>query len=269
MNLNKYIRFLVIGVIFCACEPQALMTYIGVDRLQFVDAKDFRYSFVYEPKTVTSDTVWVTVQTMGDVYDYDRAVSLVQVFEEEWTYTYDELGNKIDSLFDIRNDQAESGIHFIPLSEHTTFKVSANTARANLPIVVLRDVSLVKDSYRLRLRISPNDYFEEGVKDVLEKTIIISDVVVKPNGWDDIADKYLFGEYGPVKHRFIIDILGLRIDDDFFKMTKADISLLNYYNSKVKTALYEYNIANPDNPLREEPKDGDIEGALVTFPNGV
>ena len=61
------------------------------------------------------------------------------------------------------------------------------------------------------------------------------------------------------------------IDEDFFsKYIKlddgdADYAKINFYKGAFKKALYKYNTAHPNNPLREKPEEGSTEGWLVTF----
>lgn len=269
MKSINYILIL-LSVLFCiSCETQDLMMYEGVDRLHFADTTDYQHTFVWEPETVTTDTIFLTLHTMGDVYDYDRLVNLVQIFDTEWSFEFDENGVKVDSTYEEMPYQAEAGIHFEQLPEQTTFKVNANSVYVKVPIVLYRDATLKEQTYRLTLKVEANEFFQEGVRPALTKTIKIADQLIRPNNWDDVIVKYLFGEYGQVKHRFIIDVLEMRIDDAFFDTLDGDISLLNYYNTIVRKALDEYNQINWRNPLREEPQPGHIEGTLVTFPEGV
>jgi hypothetical protein len=149
--------------------------------------------------------------------------------------------------------------------------IKANTVETKIPIILLRDASLDNASFRLRVKILKNKSFKiENVID-LERLIIFSNKLVKPADWNDY--KWDFGEYGVVKHRFMIDHNpGVEeIDDKFFsKYLKLegedyDSAKIDFYRAVFLKALDKYNAAHPDNFLREAPKEGQTIGDLVEF----
>ena len=68
---------------FTACEKDLPVYENSQCWLKFNYERDadslVSYSFAYGPSEVTVDTVWVKVQLMGSVEDYDRPIALEQV----------------------------------------------------------------------------------------------------------------------------------------------------------------------------------------------
>jgi hypothetical protein len=266
MENLKYIPIVLFLFLFSACEKD-LMDYKGGDRIQFSGDTLVTKSFIFDDASKVSDTIWVGVQTLGNLSDTDRRVAFAQVTEKEWVFTYDDDGNKKDSTYvDITNGAIE-GTHFSSLSDpsiQSRMIIKADSTTAKIPIVVLRNASLKINSVRLKIKIIQNDFFDMGEREHSERVIVITDKFTKPTTWNSTID-YYFGNYGPVKHKFMYDVTGLIIDDDFVDNLYLDSSLRSYYRGLFKVKLKEYNDSHPDDPLREEPLEGQSEGELVTF----
>jgi len=268
MDRIKYIALIIVLAVFASCEKD-LKTYSGTNKLQFSPSLDTLISktFVFDEETRTRDTIYLKVNTIGNLTGVDRKITLEQVREKEWIFKFDESGNKIDSSYVEISNIAEEGVHFVSLSDPEVsdkLVIKADSAEANVPIIILRDPSLEDKSYRLRFRIVENEYFELGGADNLERTIFLSDKFQKPKSWDYKID-YIIGGYGSEKHRFMHESSGLVIDYDFLKKMWDDNSLRSFYPGFFARKLEEYNAAHPGNPLREKPAEGEIEGVLVSF----
>lgn len=158
------------------------------------------YSFVYVPEEIQKDTVWVTVKTMGFLSDENRPFELKQVTS----------GGK----------DAEAGVHYVSFDDAELksrfYFIPAGEVERRIPIVVLKDASLSTESVNLYFTFKDNGYFRSGYPLYSEMHLNISNMLAKPAAWNDYADHY-FDKYGPVKHKFMIDVTGLKWDNDFLE----------------------------------------------------
>jgi len=192
------------------------------------------YSFVYGSDELTNDTVWFTVETMGKVPSYDRPVTLTQLS----TDGTDAVPGKHYKAFD-DPDMAQF------------YVIKGGTAQAKLPVVMLRDASLKTDEVTLKFQITPNDYFESGYPEYQTKTLKFSDHMTKPTNWDkEYPTAYgwsypfsaYFGEYGQVKHQFMIDHTGKKWDNDYIdELMEGDSNYITYIIYKLMAELAEVN----------------------------
>lgn len=169
------------------------------------------------------DTVWVRLNTMGFVSDKPRAFKLKQV-------PFGKLN-------------AEAGKHYVGFDTKEMmpyFIVPANAVNVDVPIVVLCDPTLDNDIYNLRIQVEPNGIFMPGYQEQNFFQITITNKINKPALWiKKIA--YYFGDWGPVKHRFMIDATGKAWDDNFIQSIWSDSSYTRYLQSKLKRALDKLN----------------------------
>lgn len=158
------------------------------------------YSFVYVGDEVEKDTVWVTVKTMGFLSDENRPFELTQVSS----------GGK----------DAVPGVHYVSFDDselkNKFYYIPAGAVEQKVPVVVLKDASLSIESVNLYFTFKDNGYFRPGYSLYSEMHLNISNILTKPAAWDDYAD-YYFDKYGPVKHKFMIDVTGLKWDNDFLE----------------------------------------------------
>lgn len=192
------------------------------------------YSFVYGSSDLTCDTVWFTIETMGKTSTIDRPITLTQV--------------STDSI------DAVAGKHYVAFDDPSIadfYKIKAGTAQAKIPIVMLRDASLKTDEVTLKIKITPNDYFTNGYPEYQTRTLTFSDHMTKPSNWDkEYPTAYgwsypfsaYFGEYGQVKHQFLIDHTGKKWDNDYIdELMEGDSQYLQYILTKVVNELAELN----------------------------
>lgn len=196
------------------------------------------YSFVYAGAAVTTDTIWVEVETMGFTSDKDRPVSLEQL--------------------DTTACMAVPGKHYVAFDDPSMasyYVIPAGKARATLPIVVLRDASLKDTSVVLKFTFRENEYFHHGYPVFQTRVITITDRLSEPSAWNKqyyydpshpswgtYSFANYFGAYGPVKHQFLIDQNGKAWDDDYItSLMEGDSNYLNYLMQEMQKALAKLN----------------------------
>jgi hypothetical protein len=196
------------------------------------------YSFFTQGETITRDTLWIEVRTMGLAAPVARPFRVKQV-------------NEGDTL------AAVAGVHYVSLDDAnltSLMLVAPGAVSARVPVVVLRDASLKRVEARMELTIVENEHFKAGVNSNLAFIIKISDFAVRPQGWTSTWD-YLFGAWGARKMFFLMEYL----DIDFNDMPPSEFDVLLYYAGLAKDMLDKYNKEHPDNPLKED------DGTPVTF----
>ncbi len=181
------------------------------------------YSFVYHGP-VEQDTVWLTLNTMGFLSDHDRSFELKQV--------------------PVDGQNAVPGKHYVSFDDATYkdryLKVPANAVTVDVPIILLRDPSLKTDEVMLKIMVKDNENFVEGYANENFKIVKFTDKLSKPDAWGAAMNWY-FGDYGVVKHQFMIDVTGEKWDDDYINSFINDYGYVTYLKSKLRTALNEEN----------------------------
>lgn len=244
MNKILYI-IIILGIIpFLGCEENVALEYQDDPALYFAyeqyGQKDsISQTFFILNSSIDRDTVYVKINTMGKLSDKDRPVKLVQT-------NIGEPGAAIP------------GVHYIPFEDAEVakrFVIPAGKSYGNVPVIVLRDPSLELGVYRLELAIEQNEYFRPGINTLCNFVVKTTAQTVKPSNWDTTWRYYFGRSWGSVKMRFIIDATGYTE----WELLPSDISFVSFLSSQVKLKFEEYNLANPDNPLRE------ADGTLVSF----
>lgn len=244
-----------------ACEQDMEVYSAPENRLNIKNKEmSITRTFVYDEESRVLDTVWLELETMGFVVDYDRPFILEQVVADT-------------------NKQAEAGVHFIALDDPLVaghYKIPAGKSKANVPIVLKRDPSLRLEEVTLGLKIGVNEHFVSGYEPYRSYVIKTSDILVQPTHWDMYASYYFAGKYGEVKHRFMINVtaeMGITVDEDFFfslvgDPSKVDMAMTDFWFYFFSEKLAEENAARAargEGPLREAPGPGQTEGDLVKF----
>lgn len=234
----------------CACEqslplynePQSKLNFYYKDVYtqtpDYFDAEVYTdrlsrtaYSFIYAGNNVQRDTLWFEVESMGFVQNTDRPIALVQV--------------------DTTALQAQPGVHYVDFNDEQLKKfyiMPARKARTKLPVVVLRHPSLQQGDVILKFAIAPNNYFQPGYEPFTTRRLTISATLSKPVKWDYFNETtwksvfYAYGEYGKVKHQFLIEASGERWDDDFIvKIVDGDTGYFDYLHQKMVEKLDQLN----------------------------
>lgn len=251
-KMKKYayiISLLVLPLIHAGCQEKVVEKYNDSDCLYFENAtwgqKDsISHSFFILRESVVRDTVLVQVNTMGFASDKDRPIKLVQTNRDE-------------------EGAAIPGVHYVPFDDPEMQKnlvVKAGQAKVMVPVIFLRDPSMKKGEVRLWIGIEENEYFKTGIEKFQTFLVKSGDVAQKPDKWGSYW-VYQFGEWGPVKMRFIIDYVGW---SDF--ENPPDTGMRLYLQLKAREQLKLYNESHPGAPLCEDHDGTDECKNCVVFP---
>ena len=256
MKKILYIAMILLSATYVGCKKADQLVYTDQARVQLSDTATLSQTFVYEPLTVSRDTIYVLVNTIGKIENLDRAVELVQIPDGPVEKT------------------AKPGTHFLALDDpslKSLMVVKANEVSAMIPIVLLRDTSLKTNSYRLRITLSGNSEFGLGETNLRTRAIQFSDRLERFFSWrfdTSVAPAFsTFGKYSTRKHQFMIDVLGQKIDEVWYQAA-VSAGAAYHYKNVVKEALNTFN-ANPSNiasgaaPMRETNLPS---SPIVTFP---
>lgn len=130
------------ALIFASCDEQYPLTYHGEDLIQFSNTShQFYWAAALNPEA-DHDTLWLSVQTMGNAKDFDREIKIVQETATGWNLIYDKVGNVVDSIKYTVANQAVVGKHYVPFDDPGLKRfmvMPANTYRTDIPIVMRRD----------------------------------------------------------------------------------------------------------------------------------
>lgn len=199
-------------------------------------------SFIYDGRGTKEAVVYVSVQSVGMVKDYDRPLRMVQVEAK-------------DTL------NARPGVHYLPIPDSVCY-IPAHKAIARIPVTVLNDTSLSTEKVVLRLALEDNEHFRVNIGSQSRYELVLSNLLTNPGYW------YYWGTYGPVKHQFLIDISGERWDYDYLVSQAQNYSMVLFWQAKAKKELALENQRRAEaglGPLREKPLPGEEEGILVEF----
>ena len=205
------------------------------------------HSFFLAPLTKHYDTIFVKVATMGHLFDEARPFELKQL-------------NADDA------DAAIAGVHYVSFDSEELKKnyfIPARAYHTTIPIVLIQDESLSLKTVRLKIGIKENEFYKPGVTEKSSYTIKTTAMGIKPPLWDTpniigYSWYYLFGDWGSVKMRFIIEASGFT--DWYAEEIPGDVYFMFYVQRLTLEAFDVYNAQNPDNPLQE------ADGTLVEFP---
>lgn len=263
MKNNVLILCILVVLTQMGCQKEKYQYFNDIARVQMESTEEIRYSFFYEDReTVTRDTVYVTVNTIGYPDDRSRVIALEQVPEYDITYKYDNKGNLIDSVITEKPNRAVPDVHYVSLTSdvmQSGLVVGPGQVSVNVPIVLLRDPSLRTEEFRLCLKIVATDDFKLGESDMLTRTIVFTDMLSQPNKWD----RRYWGKYSVRKHEFMYEIAKQKIDDEWCERVALDYSEQMYFVNKFKNALEEWKNEHGE-PMREDQDDPTSD--LVTFP---
>lgn len=274
--MKKYSCIIIILLaIATGCKKADYILYNDGHRIQIADTTQLSYSFLYKDPSVIRDTVYVQMNTIGGITDYARAVIIEQISEYDKTYVRDPATNKItDSVITEKPFKAIAGKHYISFTDpslQNLMVIRADSSIDKLPIILLRDTSLKTNSYRLRIKLIANDEFAIGETKMVERTIVFSDRLERFESWKtDISSSpafVSFGKYSTGKHQFMIDVLKVRIDEEWYKAIIA-AGAVQHYKVLLRDALAAFN-ADPANiaagkaPVRET---SDPASPIITFP---
>lgn len=179
------------------------------------------YSFALHPN-VEEDIVKVPMKLFGYAASQDREVG-VEVIESEST--------------------AKEGVDFVIEQK----RMEANAYKDSLVVKIKKSAEVETKDLVVKLRLCGNGLFAAAPIDAESFRIILTSKLTEPTGWP-------FGDYSVIKHKFVIQTIGIATGYE-----KWSISDSIRYKGILAKALYEYNKAHPDDPLKDE------NGMLITF----
>ncbi len=224
------------------------------------DRAKCNYSFYGKDAAIVEDTVWLKVRPQGALPRKTSYLRFEQFRETRWDYEYDDLGHVVDSTLYEYPDQAEPDVHYVAFDDPRVsglMKLEEGELEARIPVIVLRDPSLLKKPYTLNFRIVDSEYLSAGDAHYCQAQIVIGDCLVRPINWS-----WRFGTWSEVRHDFINRATGVFWDDDFIKSVVGNEELLSYYIYVFKRELAKENAARAEDglpPLRDNPDDPSTE----------
>lgn len=243
---------LLIALCAIACNQENYLLYESESRLQFGGTVEdlykneaaqrgdtlINFTFIYSDESVVEDTVWFHLHTQGNLSDMPRPFCLEQVQIEGVANAVPDVHYKSFDNPEVKN------LYVIP----------ANAAYLKVPIIVKRDVSLSDTTVVLHFKVVANEYFQPGDPDFIWREVTISNRYVRCSKW---MDAYV-GSWGEEKMKFMIEVSGLKWDNDCFTNGLSDGSL-PYWSMKFKEELLKRN-EKVGTPLKEK------DGTIVVFP---
>lgn len=264
-------------VLLTSCQQEEVHTYIGERFVQFKEYQNqgASYSFVYEGSEIQRDTFWIDAFCSGGLDETVRTYRLRQKEEYVFSYYYDAAGAIIDSVLVKSKKQAVAGLHYVDFNDPMYLelcKIEGNVVNFKVPVIVLRDDPTLKTAARtLLIEFVQNEDFSPGDPNTKTFRLKISDVVEYPEAWsnystrpDVIGRNPYFGDYGKVKHQFMIDVTGKRWDNEFIDDLTLEEKL--FYKNMCAKELARVNAERAERgepPLMENP---DNPKSVVKFP---
>ena len=108
------------------CQEAEYLLFNDIARVQMDEEDEIRTSFYYTDASINRDTVYLTVNTIGDPEDRVRHIAMEQISEYDVEYKYDEKGNLIDSVLTEKPNKAVPGVHYVPMDDPGTLSLFLN-----------------------------------------------------------------------------------------------------------------------------------------------
>lgn len=210
---------------------------------------DYSFSFVdLNPELWTSVTLKATVQLLGAVKDYDRAVKVVVDTE--------------------RSTMTEGDGYVIDLD---TLKIKAGASKGEIGVRFLRNKSIRERIDTLVLKLLPNENFtvletykssnvwsDTNAADIdgTRYLFAISEIYKQPGRWS-IAQSY-FGDWNATKYAYINALFGFTTDDWEWE-TVIVASRMSFYARRLQAELQRR--ADEGNPVIDE------DGSYMQLPD--
>ncbi len=191
-KLIIYIQIISASFFLSSCKKNDVMDFAGDNMVHFYErylylgyderrTEEIIYSFAVKSSTLNEDNVKIKVRLQGRVSDVDRPVK---------------VGYITDST------TAIAGTHF-KLNDGV---IKAGEYEGYVPVTVYRTLDMQQHSFRIKLKIEDNEYFDAGVIEDRYIAVVVSDILMKPTNW---PQWYGFGDYSINKYKFVIDVLGI------------------------------------------------------------
>jgi hypothetical protein len=223
-----------------ACEEVVVNKYDGDSSLYFYRGNfdiygngqrdSLNYSFYLKESARERDTLWIEVQLTGNPSPEPRPLPLAQRSSG-------------------RND-AVPDQHYVALDDGEVaplLVLPAGAVAVKIPVILLRDATLKQEERALALELGTNEHFGPGVAGQERFLVLVSDLATKPDKWDAVWQR-VFGTWGPVKMRFIIDHVGFSSFELDAKQVLPDMQ--DYLQMKARQELAGYEAEH--GPLYED-----------------
>ena len=228
MKLLKY--FLIIAIVtgFVSCKKDEIKPFDeGVSGISLASGSSgsTNYSFVFEPATVTEDTVTIPVRIMGIAKDYDREV----------VYAI---------INDSTNVTSPGDYKILPVI------VKKGEYTAAVQVIMYRTESVKNANFKklgILLGVSPE--FEQVNKAANQWVVHWSDgVFIRPVGWTDTY----FGVFSQNKFKYMIEVTGLITFEGFTTARRQ------WVQAACKNAYNEYKASPGYVPIMDEITEREI-----------
>jgi hypothetical protein len=213
----------IIGGFLTGCQKEEVPVYSGNNYIQFVKnltTDSTTVAFLNAPGATQLDSMLIVKMT-GSPYRQEKAYRI-----------------SVDTRF----TTAVEGTHF-SLPERTVFK--PGQMRDTLAITFYRTADMKTQTYRLVLRVEPNEIFQLGQLQYQYKVFLVHDNISRPTWWTDAVSTSYLGPYSDLKYQYFIDATGVA------DLTGATSSDLRINALKLKYWLEEQKALNDGEPVRE------------------
>ncbi len=229
MRYTKIFFVLMLGLSLLSCSMEQIKyegtdSYVGFDLIYNEDGQVFNYTFSAYHASVDEIKVYADVNIMGANSSSSRTITIEQYNVKD-------------------KDNAIAGVHFVALDNSITsaaLTVAPNQASVRIPIIFKRD-ALGEDTFYLGIKLVANDDFFLAETLTQERILTISDILVMPSNWDTIYKNsgnfsesayWLFGSYGPEKHKIMRDVLAARdtiLNEDWIEAICSSDDVITAY----------------------------------------
>lgn len=240
-NIKFYI-LIVASVVLFSCNDGLKVWSDQTARIQYLGDTLQTKSFIFDNEDVTTDTIILTVQSIGYPSSEDRSFVIKQVMVEG-------------------SENAIEGTHYVALNSDAVKKymvIKANETQAKVPIIINRD-ALDGVSCIAQFNLVENSDFSFGEMNNISRKIIMSNIYEQPSLWSRVARQ--FGKYSVVKHEFMHKVLAEKtifVPDDNFILIIGSEATTSFFASLFQKHLDEYNLTHDE--LVDENKE------KVSFP---
>lgn len=206
---RNLISVLVLLALMPSCKKDDIMRYGSGNHIQFNKsyADSSMFSFLALPNEDEAQTPLV-IELVGNPSDKDRQYK-ISVADELTTAT--------------------SQHYSLP----STFTLKANQTTDTAWITVKKLPDLAVKPVRLVLKIESTDELQYGQIDYCVSILNISNVIARPDWWNQTVEWYYLGEYSDKKYSLFIQVTGLsEIDGN-------NVDQVRYYTMKLKNYLLQ------------------------------
>lgn len=192
-----------------SCRKDAIMRYDSGDYIQF--NKSFKdssmFSFLALPNDNEAKTPLV-IELVGKPSDKDRQYKI-----------------------SVANELSTATPAHYSLPSSFTLRANRTTDTAWITVKKLPDLSV--KPVRLVLKIESTDELKYGQIDYCVSILNISNVIARPDWWNQTVEWYYLGEYSNKKYSLFIQVTGLS------EINSADLDVVRYYTMKLKNYLLQ------------------------------